>query len=110
MTRSYDGLLEAYWEQGWEGRIEYALFIEGQSAPLFLVNGQRLTIHAEDGSVLWSGVVRLVRRKWREQHNLPSGIWSYEKQAGVSYALWIAWFVHIPPLRATVEEDDTGGG
>lgn len=59
----YAGLLEAYWEQGWEGRVEYALFVEELGSPFFLATGQRLTIHAGDGSVLWSGVVRLVRRK-----------------------------------------------
>lgn len=106
MTRRYAGVLEAYWEQGWEGRVEYALFVEGLGAPFFLATGQRLTIYTEDGGVLWAGVVRLVRRKWREQHNLSFGIWSYEKQAGLSYAQWMAWFVHDPPLRATVEVDD----
>lgn len=59
--------------------------------PFFLVNDQRLIIDAEDGSVLWSGVVCLVRRKWREQHNLSSGIWAYEKQAGLSYARRWKW-------------------
>lgn len=106
VTRRYTGVLEAYWEQGWEGRVEYALYIEGMGAPFFLANGQRLTIYAQDGSVLWAGVVRLAPRKWRENHNLPSGIWAYEKQAGLSYAQWIAWFVHKPPLRATVEVDE----
>ncbi len=108
--RRYAGELEAYWEQGWEGRVEYALFIEGLGAPFVLANGQRLTIYAEDGSVLWSGAVCLVRRKWREQHHLASGIWAYEKQAGLSYAQWLAWFVHDPPLRATVEVDEEATG
>lgn len=106
IAESYTGVLEAYWEQGWEGRVEYALFTDGLRAPLFLTNGQRLTIYAGDDSVLWSGVVCLVRMKWREAHDLPYGIWSDVKQKGLPYAQWMAWFVHTPPLRATVEVDD----
>lgn len=105
-ANSYEGLLELYWEQGWEGRVEYSLFLEGLRHPLFLENGQRLTIYGEDGSVLWSGVVRFVPRKRREDHDLPYGIWSDMKQAGVSYAQWMAWFAHKPPLQAVVEIDE----
>lgn len=100
----YDGELHAYWEQGWEGRIEYAVAIEGQPRPFFLTTGQHLTIYAEDGSVLWQGVLRFVSRG-REQHSLPYGIWSDFKQQGVPYGRWIAWFVHQPPLRAVIRDD-----
>lgn len=100
----YDGELHAYWEQGWEGRIEYALAIEGQPHPFFLAKGQHLTIYAEDGSVLWQGVLRFVSRG-REQHHLPTGIWTFEKQRGVPYGQWLGWFLHDPPLRATVTDE-----
>lgn len=101
---TYHGYLEAYWEQGWEGRIEYALAIEGESHPFFLTTGQHLTIYAADGGVLWQGRLRFVGRG-REQHDLRSGIWADVKQEGVPYGQWIAWFVHQPPLRATLETE-----
>jgi hypothetical protein len=110
MTRRYTGILEAYWEQGWEGRVAYALSGEGFDRPLFLANGQRLTIYAEDGSVLWWGVVCLTPRKRWEDHALPYGFWSDVKQKGVPYAQWMAWFVHAPPLRAMVEVDEAVTG
>lgn len=97
----HHGALEAYWEQGWEGRIEYALAIEGQSHPFFLTTGQHLTIYGEDGDVLWQGLLRFVSRG-REQHHLPTGIWAFEKQRGVPFDQWLGWFLHDPPLRATV--------
>jgi hypothetical protein len=102
---TYHGYLEAYWEQGWEGRIEYALSIEGKPTPYFLADGEHLTVYAPDDTILWEGQLRFVGRG-REQHDLPSGIWAYEKQAGVPYSRWIAWFVQQPPLRATVVEDE----
>ena len=105
----HHGLLEGYWEQGWEGRIEYSLFIEGLGHPFFLESGDRLTIFNEDGSVLWSGTLRFAARKPRENHNMPNEIWADTKQAGVPYAQWIEWFWRKPPLKATYEvvEDKT---
>ncbi|MDQ1300540.1 MAG: hypothetical protein QG637_458 [Chloroflexota bacterium] len=101
----YNGHLEAYWEQGWEGRIEYALAVAGRPSPFFLSPGQHLTIFAPDDRILWQGRLRFVGRG-REQHNLPIGIWADSKQAGVPYGRWIAWFIQRPPLRATVVEDE----
>lgn len=100
----YHGELHAYWEQGWEGRIEYALAIEGEPHPFFLATGQHLTIYAEDGGVLWQGVLRFVSRG-REQHHLPTGIWAFEKQRNVPYGQWLGWFLHHPPLRAMVTDE-----
>ncbi len=102
-VRKYEGHLFAYWEHGWEGKVLYALAIAGLDRPFFLESGQRLTIFSEDGSILWSGILCFVKRRWWDQHNLPHGIWSDEKQAGVSYAQWMAWFVREPPLKAIVE-------
>lgn len=95
------GELEAYWEQGWEGRIEYALQFEGNQKPFFLENGQHLTIYNENGDIVWSGKLKLVRRNnWFDKHQLDANIWSWTKQKGVSYAEWMAWFWHKPPLKA----------
>lgn len=99
----YEGHLEGYWEQGWEGRIEYSLFIEGIGHPFFLQSGDRLTIFNEDGSVLWSDVLHFVARGARDSHNMPNGIWADTKQANVPYAQWIEWFWRKPPLKATYE-------
>lgn len=109
-VEKYEGCLEAYWETGWEGQVIYALSVEGLGRPFFLESGQRPTIYAEDGSVLWSGTLRFVKRRWWDQHNLPYGIWSDERQAGVSYAQWMEWFAHKPPLKATVEVQPENAG
>jgi len=96
-----NGELEAYWEQGWEGRIEYALQFEGNQVPFFLKDGQKLTIYDESGDVLWSGKIRFVRvNSWFDKHKLNANIWSWTKQKGVSYAQWMEWFWHKPPLKA----------
>lgn len=104
--KKYEGYLFAYWEQGWEGQIVPALSVEGLDRPFPLANGQHLTIYAEDGSVLWSGTLRFVKRRWWEQHKLSYEIWANEKPAGVSYARWMEWFAHEPPLKATVEVEE----
>jgi len=101
----YHGQLEAYWEQGWEGRIEYALAITGGDAPFFLCTGQYLTIYTADDHILWQGRLHFVSRG-RERHKLNFGIWADAKQQGVPYARWIAWFVQQPPLRAMVIDDE----
>lgn len=106
-VKKYEGHLLAYWEQGWEGRIDFTLSVPGLDDPLWLKSGQRLTIYAEDGTILWFGVLCFVKRKWWEQHHLPSGIWSYVKPAGVSYARWMEWFAHQPPLKAALEIPET---
>ncbi len=102
------GQLEAYWEQGMEGRIEYAFYPddpalrEAGTLPIWLKNGHFLRIFDGD-DVLWEGEIQFVsRRGWfrDEQHDLPNGIWHDAKQKGVSYAQWIAWFWQKPPLRA----------
>lgn len=101
------GVLEAYWEQGWEGRVEYALHVEGMTGPFLLASGQHLTIYNDSNDVLWSGRVNLVRRNnWFDRHNLDAGIWSWGKQKGVAYADWIGWFWNKPPLKATLLIDD----
>lgn len=97
------GTLLAYWEQGWEGRIEFAFQAEGANTPTFLKNGDRLTIFAEDGTAVWSGKIQWVRRRFWDRHQLDAGIWSYQKQNGVSYNQWLAWFWCKPPLKASLE-------
>jgi len=95
------GELEAYWEQGWEGRIEYAFNFEGSKGPLFLESGQHLTIYSESGDVIWSGKIKFVKKNnWFDKHKLDAKIWSWIKQKGVSYADWMDWFWRKPPLKA----------
>jgi len=95
------GELEAYYEQGWEGRIEFAFQFEGNQKPFFLEKGQHLTIYKENGDVLWSGKINFVRKNnWFDKHKLNANIWSWTKQKGVSYADWMEWFWHKPPLKA----------
>jgi hypothetical protein len=100
-----EGELEAYWEQGWEGRVEYSLYVQGAAGPLFLESGQHLSIFSPDGSILWEGKLEFVSRK-NEQHNLPLEIWSDIKQKGLDYSQWMEWFTHQPPLRAKLEIEE----
>ncbi len=57
-----NGTLLAYYEQGWDGRIEF--FFQPDDATEFipLQNGQYLTLFDEDGKTLWSGKIELVKR------------------------------------------------
>ncbi len=101
------GELEAYWEQGWEGRIDFAFQYPGNSTPFFLQNGHQLTIYDTDDKILWSGKIRFVNRNtWWDNHKLDAGIWAYEKQKGVSYADWMDWFWRRPPLKAKLEIEE----
>jgi len=65
------GELEAYWEQGWEGRIEWAFQFEGNWKPFFPKDGQHLTIYDESNNVLWAGRIKFVKRNnWFDNHKL----------------------------------------
>lgn len=97
------GELVAYWEQGWEGRVEFAFQADASTAPIFLKNGDRLSIYAEDGTLLWSGNIQWVRPRFWDRHQLDAGIWSYQKQKGVAYGQWLDWFWRRPQLKATLE-------
>ena len=109
-TKILNGELEAYWEQGMEGLILFSFMPEngkGLNDLIALQSGQHLTIFNPDGSTLWSGTLNFVRRHdRRDQHKLDAGIWSYEKQKDVSYADWMAWFWHEPPLKAKLEFEE----
>ncbi len=96
----WEGEILAYWEQGMEGRIEFAFQAANLDRPIFLENGQHLSIYDEDGTVVWSGNIELVRRRFWDRHNLREPVWSYTKQKGVSYKQWMAWFWRKPPLKA----------
>lgn len=103
-----EGTLEAYWEQGFEGRIEYAFAPDGGSPqPLFLRNGDHLVIHGPEGQVLWQGVIDFVAVRWWDRRPPdPIQVWSHERQRGVRYADWVQWFWRRPPLRATLQPRD----
>lgn len=101
-----EGELEAYWEQGMEGRIDFAFHFEGNRRPFFLEDGQNLTIYDSDGNILWSGKLQFVKLGFFDKHKLKADIWSYTKQKGVSYANWMDWFWRKPPLKAKLEIED----
>ncbi|MCB9748637.1 MAG: hypothetical protein H6713_01390 [Myxococcales bacterium] len=98
------GHLEAYWEQGWEGRIEYAFMPDGGRgihALVWLRDGDELTIFEADGlRVRWSGTLRLVRRGWLSRPPPELKTWNGLTQRGVPYASWLRWFCERPPLPA----------
>ena len=103
------GVLEAYYEQGWEGMIVFSFMPDegkGLNDLIPLQDGQHLTIYAEDKTVLWSGKIHFVKRGFFDKHKLSAGIWSDSKQEGVSYADWMDWFWRKPPLKATLELED----
>jgi hypothetical protein len=102
-TEPLNGTLLAYWEQGWEGRIEFAFQPDASDVPIFLQDGHRLTIFRENGSALWSGTIRLVPRRIWDKHQLETPIWSYRKQRGVTYAIWMGWIWRDRPLKASLE-------
>ena len=100
----WDGKIFAYWEQGMEGRIEFAFQPVDSDRPIFLESGQYLTIYGENGEVIWSGHINLVRRRFWDRHNLQEPIWSYQKQKGVPYKQWLEWFWRKPSLKARLEK------
>ena len=104
--QKYEGHLEANWEQGWEGRIDFAFQPDDSPHPIFLQSGHCLTILNADGTTLWSGTIQFVARGGRDNHNLDAGIWAYEKQKDVTYAQWMDWFWRKPPLKATLEIEE----
>ncbi|RMF30168.1 MAG: hypothetical protein D6759_12460 [Chloroflexi bacterium] len=97
------GEIFAYWEQGMEGRVLFAFQPEDSPQPIFLENGQHLTVYGEGGKVLWSGEINLVRVRFWDRHKLAVPIWSYTKQKGVPYGRWMEWFWRKPPLKARLE-------
>ncbi len=110
---AYEGHLEAYWEQGWEGRVEYAFTRHdraGLAALVFLARGDLLTIYDPAGGVRWSGAIELVRRGWFSRAPRELTMWNEFTQRGVAYADWIRWFVHRPPLAATLRRPASAAG
>jgi len=95
-----DGVLLAYWEQGWEGRIEFGFQPDGGGQWLTLEPGDQLTILGEDGSRLWSGIIGWTKPGFLERRRYPGTVWSWVKQRGVPYGEWIGFFWHKPALRA----------
>ncbi len=102
---AWDGKIFAYWEQGMEGRIEFAFQPADSDRPIMLESGQHLTIYGESGEVIWSGRIDLVRRRFWDRHDLQDPVWSYKKQKGVPYKRWMAWFWRRTPLKARLEKD-----
>lgn len=98
------GQIEGYWEQGWEGRIEYVFVAEEGSSirePIILSKGHYLTIYSQEGKIIWEGEIELVGKSWWESFKESKlNVWSESKQKGVGYEEWIGWFWQKPPLKA----------
>lgn len=106
--KSYNGELMAYWEQGWEGRIEFFFQPDGSDKFFPLRDGWQLTIFNPGGTILWSGKLQFIRRsEWWDRHRLNADIWAYTKQKDVPYADWMEWFWHMPPLKARLETEES---
>lgn len=102
----YEGELEAYYEQGWEGMIVFSFMPKdgkGLNDLIPLENGYVLTIYETDAQILWSGTIQFIKRGFFDKHKLNAGIWSDSKQKNVSYANWMDWFWRKPPLKAKLE-------
>ena len=98
-----NGTLLAYYEQGWDGRIEFFFQPDDSQEFIPLQNGQQLTLFDEDGKTLWSGKIELVKRGLFDTHKY---VWSKSKQKGVSYTQWLTWYWTLPPLQAQLETTD----
>ena len=98
-----NGVLEAYYESGWDGQIAFAFQFEGNKTPFFLTNGQILTIYDNEGKMLWHGKIQFVKREIFDNHKLKANIWSDTKQKHVAYGDWLDWFWRQPPLKARLE-------
>jgi hypothetical protein len=110
------GELAGYWEQGYEGRINYT-FIPDENAEAinggrgyFLKSDDFLRIFDENGVVIWEGEIKLVPVRtsalfFPDRHKLDNNIWATNKQQGVSYADWIGWFWSTPRMRAEFFRD-----
>ena len=100
--RVINGELEAYWEQGWEGHcVEFAFQFDGNAQRLsFCRTASVFTIFDADGSVLWSGEIRFVKRRFFDKHQLMPISGPTSEVKGVSYADWMDWFWRKPPLKA----------
>ena len=95
-----NGTLLAYYEQGWNGRIEFFFQPDDSKEFVPLQNGQHLTLFDEDGKTLWSGKIELVKRGFFDKHKY---VWANSKQKGVSYSQWLTWYWTLPPLQAQLE-------
>lgn len=98
-----NGTLLAYYEQGWDGRIEFFFQSDDSKDFIPLQNGQLLTLFDEDGKTLWSGKIELVKRGLFDRHKY---IWAKTKQKGISYNQWLTWYWTLPPLQAQLEFKD----
>ena len=83
-----------------------------------LGEGDRLTVFAPDGSVLWSGTIRCdLEARWRPRPGNPDvgqqevlGLWVHWLQASEEPEVWAGMFVRSPPLRASLLPACDGGG
>jgi hypothetical protein len=109
MMQTFFGVLEAFTQQGSEGLIEYTLWPDNHvelqnNFPLPLRNGDELKIFDENNDLLWQGAVNLIPLSyWWDNTKRNDLLHATTKQKGVSYADWLNWFCHEPPLRAELK-------
>ncbi len=94
------GYIFAYFEQGWEGRIDFAFHSEEQQTFIILETGDKLTLFNKDNAIVFQDELKFVKRRCWDKHNLNADIWSFVKQSGIPYAKWMQWFWQKPNLSA----------
>jgi len=110
------GELAGYWEQGYEGRIDYTFIPDVNAKAInsgrgyFLKSGDFLRIFDENNLVIWEGEIDLVPSRigtlfFPDRHKLDTSIWATTKQKNVSYADWMSWFWSKPNMRAEFFRD-----
>ena len=110
MEELIKGELETYFEQGYEGHLEYTFVPEVNPQAVnggrgyFLKSGDFLRILDVSGEPIWEGELQLIPSRistlfFRDRHRLDYDVWCPRKQKGVSYADWVDWFWAKPPLK-----------
>lgn len=96
-----EGVLHAYWEQGWEGYFVPAVDL-GTGHPFLLYDGDRLEVFDPQGDLLWSGDYRLRKKRFWERYKMPGSMWNGQVPKGLSYSAWMEMVLAKPSLKVRV--------
>lgn len=109
----YHGWISDFWEQGMEGErwhvFQDIAFAQDRAhgwrreGMYLLQTGDRLTILADDGHLLWQGTLAARRLRWFGRKVSP-----YEPEwhpVDVSMAVWLGWFRQRPVSRARLARE-----
>lgn len=103
------GWICEYWAQGMEEgplHVFQNKNVEegGRSEGLHTFSEEdQLTVYAQDGKILFSGMFPFRRRsRWRQWLGLPRKAGRSDVPPGVAPDTWQRWFRHKPPLRAVL--------